>query len=54
MLKIRSLPKSFPFMVAAAILFSTASTSAVEEPRQGNNILLDAYHRIEAELEKIK
>ena len=38
-------------MVAAAILFSAGSASAVEKPRQGEDILLDTYHRNMAKLE---
>jgi len=38
-------------MVASAILFSAASVSAVEKPRQGEEILLDSYHRNIAKLE---
>ena len=48
--KIRSLPKSLLFMVAAAFLFSAVSASAVEKPRQGADILLDTYHRNMAKL----
>jgi hypothetical protein len=47
-----NLPKFFLFMVAAAILFSAGSASAVETPRQGKEILLDTYHRNMARLEK--
>ena len=50
--KIRSLPKSLLFMVAAAFLFSAVSASAVEKPRQGADILLDTYHRNMARLER--
>ena len=49
--KIGNLPKFFLFMVAAAILFSAAPASAVEKPRQGEDILLDTYHRNMAKLE---
>ena len=52
MYKIRNLPKFFLFMVASAILFSAGSGSAVEKPRQGEDILLDTYHRIEGKLER--
>jgi len=48
---IRNLPKFFLFTVAAAILFSTASASAFEKPRQGEDILLDTYHRNIGKLE---
>jgi hypothetical protein len=46
-----NLPKIFLFMVAAAILFSAGSASAVEKPRKGEDILLDTYHRNMARLE---
>ena len=49
--KIRNLPKFFLFMVAAAILFSAGSASAVEKHRQGEDILRDTYHRNMAKLE---
>jgi hypothetical protein len=49
--KIRNLPKFFLFTVAAAILFSTGSAAALEKPRQGEDILLDTYHRNTAKLE---
>jgi hypothetical protein len=49
--KIRNLPKFFLFM-AAAILYSAGYTAAVEEPPQGNHILLDTYHSIQAKLER--
>jgi len=49
--KIRNFPKFFLFMVAAAILFSTGSASSFEKPRQGEDILLDTYHRNMAKLE---
>jgi len=39
------------FMVAAAILFSAGSVSAFEKPLQGEDILLNAYHRNKAKLE---
>lgn len=39
-------------MVSTAILFSVGSASAVEEPRQGEDILLDTYHRNITRLEK--
>jgi hypothetical protein len=51
MYKIRNLPGVFLFMVAAAILFSAGSASAVAKPRQGEDILLNAYHRNMAKLE---
>ena len=52
MYKIRDLPKYFLFMAAAAILFSVGSAAAVEKPRQGQEILLDTYHRNMGRLEK--
>ena len=48
----RNLLKCLLFMVAAAILFSAGSASAVEKPRQDEEILLDTYHRNMARLEK--
>ena len=50
--KIRNLLTFFLFMVAAAVLFSDGSASAVEKPRQGEDILFDAYHRNAAKLER--
>jgi hypothetical protein len=50
--EIRDFPKFFLFMVAAAILFSACSASALEKPRQREDILLGIYHRIEAKLER--
>lgn len=52
MRKTRNLPKFFLFMVAAAILFPAGSASAVEKPRQGEDILLDTYHRNMSKLER--
>jgi hypothetical protein len=49
--KIRNLPNFFLFIVAAAILLSAGSASAVEKLRQGEDILLETYHRIETKLE---
>jgi hypothetical protein len=49
--KISNLPKYFLFMVATAILFSAASASAVEKPRQGEDILRDTYNRNMPKLE---
>jgi len=49
--KIRNLLNFFMFMVAAAILFSAGSVSAFEKPLQGEDILLNAYHRNKAKLE---
>ncbi len=42
----------FMFIVAAAIIFSAVSVSAVEKPRQGEVILHDTYQRNMAKLEK--
>jgi len=50
--KIRNLSKYFLFMVAAAIIFSAGSASAVEKLRQGEDILLDTYQRNIARLER--
>ncbi len=50
--KIRNFPKFFLFIFAAAIFFSAGTASAVEKPRQREDILLDTYHRIEAKLER--
>lgn len=52
MRKIRNFSKFFLFIVAAAILFSAGSVSAVEKPRQGGDILLDTYYGIKAKLER--
>jgi len=49
--KIGNLPKFFLFMVAVATFFSAGSASAGEKPRQGEDILLDTYHRNMAKLE---
>jgi hypothetical protein len=49
--KTRNLSKFFLLMVAAAILFSAGSASAVAKPRQGEDLLLDTYHRNMARLE---
>jgi hypothetical protein len=49
--KIRNLLIFFPFMAAAAVLFSVGSAPAVEKPRQGEDILLETYHRNMAKLE---
>jgi hypothetical protein len=45
------LPGFFLSMVAAAILFSAVAASAVERSLQGEDILLDTYHRNAAKLE---
>jgi hypothetical protein len=49
--KTRNLPKFFLFIVTAVLLFSAVSASAVAKPRQGEEILLDTYHRNMAKLE---
>ncbi|NTU43575.1 MAG: hypothetical protein HGA78_11120 [Nitrospirales bacterium] len=49
--KTRNIPGFFLFMVAAAILFFALSASAVEKPRQGEELLLETYHRNIARLE---
>jgi len=49
--RIRNLPEFFLIMIAAAVLLSAGSASAVEKPRQGEDILLGTYHRIESKLE---
>ena len=52
MYTIRNISKFFLFMIAAAILFSAGSAAAVENPRQGGDILLDSYHRNMDRLER--
>jgi hypothetical protein len=49
--KIRNFTKIFLFMVATAVLFSAGLASAVEKPRQGEDLLLDTYHRNMAKLD---
>lgn len=51
MYKIRNLPTFFVFMAAAAIVYSVGVASAVETPRQDEDILLDTYHRNMAKLD---
>jgi len=46
------LPKIFLFLLAAAIGFSAASASSAEKPLKGEDILLAAYHRNMARLER--
>jgi len=46
----KNILKLFLFMVAAAIHFSVGSASAVEKPRQGEDILVDTYNRNMAKL----
>ena len=50
--RIRNLWKCFLFLAAAASLFSVGSISAAEKPGQGEDILLDTYHRNIARLER--
>jgi hypothetical protein len=50
MFAVRNFSKSFLLVFAAAILFSSASVSAVEKPPQGADILLGTYHRYMAKL----
>ncbi len=49
---IRNFLKICLFMVAAAILLCAGSASAVEKSRQGEELLLDTYHRNMAKLER--
>ena len=48
---IRNCPKLLLFVVAAFFLFTSASASAVAQPRQGAEYLLDTYHRNMSKLE---
>jgi hypothetical protein len=50
--KIGNLLKILTVIVAAAILFSAASASAVEKLRLNEDVLLDTYHRNVAKFEK--
>ncbi|MGD0279617.1 MAG: hypothetical protein ABSC11_09955 [Smithella sp.] len=50
--KIGNLLKILTFVIAAAILFSAASASAVEKLRLNEDVLLDTYHRNMAKFEK--
>jgi hypothetical protein len=50
--KIRTLPKFFLVMVAAAVLFSGGPASSLEKVRRSEDILHDTYHRNTAKLEK--
>lgn len=43
--KIRNLLKFYLFMAAVAVLFSAGFAPSVEKSRQGEDILLDTYHR---------
>jgi len=47
----RKIATFFLFLLVGTLLFSTASASAVEKPRQGPESLLDSYHRNRARLE---
>jgi len=49
--KIRILSKFFLFIIILAILFLAVSSFAVGESRQGDDILLATYSRIEAKME---
>lgn len=49
--KIIKFPQFLLFLLATAILFSTASASAAEKPRSGEEVLLDAYHKNLSRLE---
>lgn len=51
MYKIRSLQKFFLFIVAAGIFFTAGTASAAGKTRQGQDLLLDTYHRNKAKLE---
>ena len=51
MYKIRNVFSFILFLVVAVILFQAVSAPAVEKPRQGEDILLDTYHRNMAKLE---
>jgi hypothetical protein len=51
MCKIRYLPKLFLLFVAAAILFSAGSASAVAKPEKGADMLLDTYRTNISKLE---
>lgn len=48
---IKKLPKFLLFVVAAALLLSAGFAAAVERPRQGEELLLDTYHRSLARLQ---
>jgi hypothetical protein len=48
---IRNFQRFSLFIVAAAILLSAASASAVAKPRQGADTLLDTYHQNKSRLE---
>jgi hypothetical protein len=50
--KVRNLLKILTFMIAATILFSAASASAVEKLRLNEDVLLETYHRNVAKFEK--
>ncbi|RQW89534.1 MAG: hypothetical protein EHM79_03040 [Geobacter sp.] len=49
---LRSAAKLFLLVAAAAFILSPGSVLALEKPRQGEDILLDNYHRNKANLEK--
>jgi len=50
--KLRSHLKSFRCVIAAAMLFFAGSAPDAEDLRQGDVVLLDTYHKIEAKLER--
>lgn len=52
MYKIENPSKFCLFLISVVICFSAVSVSAAGERRQGEETLLDVYHRIEAKLEK--
>ncbi len=52
MYKIRNISKFFLFIVAVMIFFPAGTSIAAGQTRQGKDILLNTYRRIEAELEK--
>ncbi|MHC1697318.1 MAG: hypothetical protein AB9919_04455 [Geobacteraceae bacterium] len=49
---INKLTKFLLGLLAVAFFFTAGSVSALEKPRQGEDILLDSYHRNKAGLEK--
>jgi hypothetical protein len=51
-LKIKKYMKIFLCLMAVVILYSAGSASAGEKLRQGEDILLDTYHRNQARLER--
>lgn len=49
--KCGNLPKFFLFVIFLAVFFTTGSATAVEKPRQADEILLDTYHKIKTKLD---